>query len=270
MDPRHDPFSIADPEPPPLPARSLPWEARFPWVIQRITLRRSEGSRPGAGSVPDGRDFDLGLRGPSAASEVLPRWDALLALPGVRTVVHARQVHGRTVRFHGGLPPGLLLAPPADGHLSTEAGVLLAVSVADCVPVFLLSESPRAVGLLHAGWRGVAGGVLEAGIGAFADRLGVEAGELHLHLGPSISAEAYEVGPEVHQALGLPVPPGPSPLDLRALLAERARNAGVLPERIEASEACTLGDPLLFSHRGGDRGRQMAMLGIRAPDAGVS
>jgi polyphenol oxidase len=264
--------SEAEPLPPPplppIPFRPLPWEERFPWVVQGITTRGGQAGEDAAGGTEPTAPFDLGLGSPDAASRVLLRWDGIRALPGVETVVHARQLHGATVRHHRDLPPGILLAPPADGHLTADPGVLLAVTVADCTPVFLLSESPRAVGLLHAGWRGTAGGILETGIRAFQERLGVGPGALHLYLGPAISGPRYEVGPEVHRALGLEDPGGPTPLDLGLVLEERARKAGVLPHRIGRSRSCTLEDPALFSHRGGDRGRQLALLGIRLPDAG--
>jgi polyphenol oxidase len=267
---RADAHSLPAPGPPTLPVRGLPWEEAFPWVIQGITTRGSRADGPGTAPGGAAPPFDLGLRGSAPVGEVLARWEALLGLEGVHAVVHARQLHGDTVRVHGELPPGLLLAPPADGHLSTAPGVLLAISVADCVPAYLLSDSPRAVGLLHAGWRGTAGGILEAGIAAFRDRLGVGSDELHLYLGPSISAANYEVGPEVLGALGRSEPAGSGLLDLRGELAERAAGAGVLPARIGISDQCTLDDADLFSHRGGDAGRQMAILGIRGPGGRTS
>jgi polyphenol oxidase len=121
-----------------------------------------------------------------------------------------------------------------------------------------------AVALLHAGWRGVAGGILEEGLGVLKDRFGVEPGQLHAHLGPAISGDRYEVGPEVHRALGLPDPGEPGLLDLRGAAAERLAEGGVPRERIGVSTRCSLEDPLFFSHRGGDDGRQVAFLGIRA------
>jgi polyphenol oxidase len=246
------------PAPPALSHLPLSWNAGVPGLVCGITTRGSDAG------------FDVGLRGREPVGEVMARWDALLALPGMNTVVHALQLHGSVVRMHRDLPPGLFLSPPVDGHLTTQEGVLLTVSVADCVPVFMVSESPRAVALLHAGWRGVAGGILDAGLAAFRHRLGVGPGALHLFLGPSISGRAYEVGPEVHRALGLADPGQAALLDLRAVLAERAGQAGVSPERIEISALCTLADARFHSHRGGDAGRQVAFLGLAAGDVGAT
>ncbi len=85
-----------------------------------------------------------------------------------------------------------------------------------------------------------------------------------MHLGPAICGACYEVGPEVHAALGLEVPPLAAPVDLREALARQARAAGVPPESITISSLCTLcGDGNLFSHRGGRSERQVAILGLR-------
>lgn len=224
------------------------WEEAFPWLVHGTTTR--------------GRDFRLWGEAPAGA--VLEAWEELRRNAGASTVVHARQVHGAGLRFHEAGAPGLHLVPPADGHMTRTPDLLLAVSIADCVPVFLVAEAPRAVAVLHAGWRGVAAGILEAGIQAFRDRLGVEPGELHLHLGPAIGGAEYEVGPEVHLALGQGDPGAPAPLDLREVVAERALRAGVPSARIGCSERCTRTDPLLFSHRGGDAMRQVAYVMIRS------
>jgi polyphenol oxidase len=230
------------------------WMDAFPWLVHGVTTR----------SDPDGgeRPFDLRLRGPAPGGEVLDRWDRLRDASGSATVVHARQLHGSTVRVHGGLQPGLFLAPACDGHATREPGVLLTVSLADCVPVFVVGPGARVVALLHAGWRGIVAGILEEGLQGLEDHFGVRPAELLLHLGPAIGAASYEVGPEVHEALGLPVPPGPAPVDLRTALAERARQVGVPTAAIGISRRDTRRDPLLFSHRGGDQGRHVAYLGI--------
>jgi polyphenol oxidase len=234
----------------PLMARS-DWRQAFPWLVQGVTQRQ----------VRPGESFDLRLRGTAPAESVLPRWERLREALGMTMVVHSRQVHGAAVRVARGGGAGILLAPECDGHLAAEPGLLLAVSVADCVPVFMVDPETRAIGLLHAGWRGVAAGILEAGVEAMWDRFGVPAERLHLHLGPAISAGEYEVGPEVHEALGLAVPDGPETLDLRRHLVERAARLGVPDAQVARSAICVRRDDRFFSHRGGDKGRQAAILG---------
>jgi YfiH family protein len=255
------------------------WSDSFPWLIQGTTTR----------GAPD-RPFDFALFDTATDADVArSHWEALRASVGARTVVHARQVHGAEVRWYGdaarhaggaervggggypggGPPPHL--ADPCDGHATTERSVLLAVTTADCVPVFLVDPRRRAVAIAHAGWRGVAAGVLERALEVLA-RPGSPGAphpaprgqDLHVHFGPAICGSCYEVGPEVFRGLGLPAPGRPSPLDLRAVLAERAIASGVPSTRITISEHCTrCTDSGLFSHRGGDAARQVGYLGLR-------
>lgn len=236
-----------------LPCLSHPeWRERWPWLVQGITT-------PGAG-----RSWDLGLFGPDSTGRVHARWEALREAAGVQGVVLSRQAHGRTVLTHDVASSGLRVAGAADGHLTRRTDLLLAVSVADCVPVYLVDAQRRSVGLLHAGWRGAAAGVLEAAVTALQARFGIAAGALHLHLGPSICGRCYEVGPEVHRALGELVPEGPTPVDLPANLARRAIALGIPEEQVSRSALCTrCGKQDLFSHRRGDAGRQMGFLGVR-------
>ena len=152
----------------------------------------------------------------------------------------------------------------ADGHATADSGVLLAVTVADCVPIYLLDVDARAVALLHGGWRGIAAGILQRGITLLGARWGTDPRRLLVHLGPAICGACYEVGPEVFDALGVEVPSRAAPIDVRGVLAQQARAAGVPPESITVSGVCTLcGDGNLFSHRGGRSERQVAFLGIR-------
>ncbi len=230
------------------------WAEEFPWLVQGLSRRGSEAE-----------PFDLAFFGPEGGGEaVWQRWRRLMESLETPAAVHGRQVHGRRVAFHRELPPGLLLLPGADGHVTAAPGLLLTISVADCVPVFLVAPGVPAVGLLHAGWRGVADGILREGIARCHDQLGVAPDDLRLHLGPGICGRCYEVGPEVHRALGLPDPGEPRPVDLQEVLCERATSLGVAPERCSRSEICTkCGEADLFSHRGGDLGRQVAFLGLR-------
>jgi YfiH family protein len=230
------------------------WRKRFPWLVQGTTTR---GSGPVA--------YDLGLFSDASEDRVVrEHWSRLLEATGMTRAAHAHQVHGAEVRAHGFLPEGLALVESCDGHVTTREGTLLAVTVADCVPVFAIAPEVKAVAVVHAGWRGTAAGVLERGLAALSQRPGAAA-SVHLHLGPSICGDCYEVGPEVFAALSRPVPEGPAPIDLREVLVDRAVVAGVSPSHISVSEHCTLCTRSgLFSHRGGDGERQVGYIGIRA------
>ena len=110
--------------------------------------------------------------------------------------------------------------------------------------------------LVHAGWRGVAGGIVERAVAELGSRHGAAAGGLWLHCGPAICGTCYEVGPEVHRAVdaGAPAPGHPTPIDLRAAIARRAHALGVAEERVTVSAHCTrCGPGGFYSHRGGSR-----------------
>lgn len=228
------------------------WEVDFRWLVQGTTTR---------GAPP--LEFDLGLFSEgSPAERVREHWRRLLAATGMRAAMHARQVHGADVSVHDAPTVGLHVVGECDGHVTSEAGVLLAVTIADCVPVFVVEPTTRTVGVLHAGWRGAAAGVVEHGLEAVRGASRIE--ELHVHLGPAICGRCYEVGPEVFAALGEPVPTIKSLLDLRDVLVRRMLRAGVRAPQLTVSEHCTRCTASgLFSHRGGDRGRQVGYLGIR-------
>lgn len=242
-----------------VPVSGLPWLVHpewmeaFPWLAQGST-GRGEASDP----------FDLALFGEaSPARAVLGRWEGLLRGVGFTRAVHAHQVHGAAVRFHRRDAPGLLVAEPCDGHATADTDVLMAVTTADCVPVSVVDPRRRAAAIVHAGWRGTAVGILERGVAVLAERCASAASDLHVHLGPSICGRCYEVGPEVFEALGLPRPEGPEPVDLRAVLGERAVAAGVESCNVTVSGHCTRCGEGFFSHRGGDAERQVGFLGLR-------
>ena len=233
------------------------WADAFPWLAQGTTGRGS------------GEPFDLGWFGDGTLARAFERWRSVRQAAGCRTAVHARQVHAATVLRHGGGPAGVFIADDADGHVTREQGLLLTVSVADCVPIFLVHPEERTIALLHGGWRGIAAGILETGLRALLALTRGDVSGLRLHLGPAICGSCYEVGPDVLDALGLRRPGTPQPIDLRAILAGRAAAAGMDPASMTVSAHCTrCGDSPFFSHRGGDRARQMAILGMREPRPG--
>ena len=152
---------------------------------------------------------------------------------------------------------GWLRTPAADGHFARERGTAMAVTIADCVPVFIAHPSGAAA-LLHSGWRGTAERIVNRGIERFESQ-GMRAVDLRIHLGPAICGRCYEVSPEVIHALTGQTAERNAPVDLRAIIASHARDRGV--RAMTQSALCTRCDnDRFFSHRAGDAGRQLAIL----------
>lgn len=236
----------------PVPRHEIPdWRRRF-GVVAGITGR---GGSPGAG-------FDLGLWTRQPVGEVMERWRAFrTAESGFSAFVMAHQVHGMEVAWHDDAR-GWSIHERLDGHLSGTAGTMLLVTVADCIPVYLVVPSRRLIGLLHAGWRGTAGGILERGIAQLTGR-GVAVADIVMHCGVGICGDCYEVGSDVMDGCGAErIGAGPWHLDLRARLVDAAERLGV--GEVSLSPWCTAHDRVAFySHRGsgGADGRMVAYLG---------
>jgi len=200
--------------------------------------------------------------------DVMARWDLLRASlhSCAQRFATASQVHGTRIAEHEGAWEGWLRVWEADGHFAPRRGTAMAVTIADCVPVFI-AHPDGATAIVHSGWRGTAARVVERAIAAFS-RQGLVAAELRVHLGPAICGACYEVSAEVATALtGRPASGHPH-VDLRALIAEHARAAGVTSVTI--SRSCTRCDNArFFSHRAGDAGRQLAVIAATAEHARV-
>jgi polyphenol oxidase len=211
----------------------------------------------------DGRGFDLGLWGDATVGEVMSRWRLFrAATPGFSTVVLGNQVHGTDVRLIGP-SGGWIQIEGVDGWVTTTPGVLLTVTVADCIPVYLAIPG-RAVGLLHAGWRGIAAGILERGVAALTGAGTSDSADIVMHCGVGICGRCYEVGSEVVTGCGLPAGgAGPWHLDLCEVLAHQAASLGI--PRVTRSPRCSAHErPTFYSHRGsrGADGRMVAYLGM--------
>jgi YfiH family protein len=203
----------------------------------------------------------FGLPEAGRDEEAEGRWLELhraLAVEAVPGLVSARQVHGTRILSHGDVATweGLLRIDGADGHVLTGGGAA-GITVADCVPVFL-AKAGGPVAVVHAGWRGVADGILAETVRTLG-RAGARPEELVMHCGPSICGRCYEVGPDVYEKLTGFTTKRPRQVDLRALLAEQAKELGI--SRWSASGDCTRCDnDRFFSHRKGDAGRQVAVI----------
>jgi YfiH family protein len=198
-------------------------------------------TRLGGVSEPPFDRLNLGLLTDDAEENVIENRRRLAAALGFAPdqVVFARQVHGTDLIEH---PSGLR---EGDGHVVREPGPAALVFVADCLPVAL--AGPRGVAMVHAGWRGLAGGILAAGAEAV--------GATSAAIGPGIGPCCYEVGEEVMEAfssLGEGIASGRM-LDLPEVARRQLALAGV--ERVEPAGLCTsCEEELFFSHRR-DQGR---------------
>ncbi|HZF79075.1 MAG TPA: peptidoglycan editing factor PgeF [Rubrivivax sp.] len=189
--------------------------------------------------------------------------------------VWLRQVHGQAVlRLHDGQPR----EEPADAAWTTVPGIACTVQVADCLPVLFAVRDGRAVGAAHAGWRGLAGGVLEATIEAICRGTAAAPADLFVWLGPCIGPRRFQVGADVlrafeHHPDG---PPGgcfvarpradgePRWLaDLQQLAHHRLTAAGVV--HITRAAGCTVEEPSAFFsfRRDGVTGRMAAAVWLQ-------
>lgn len=166
-----------------------------------------------------------------------------------------RQVHGTDIAVATEPTDRSLGLADADGQATTRPGIGVIVLTADCLPIAVSGEG--AVAMIHAGWRGLAGGILERGVETLRG-LGAH-GPLSAAIGPGAGVCCYEVGREVHQALGARADGRRARnADLKLIATERLRHAGV--DRIHDVGMCTIcGDrDWFFSHRrdAGRTGRQ--------------
>jgi hypothetical protein len=175
-----------------------------------------------------------------------------LALPS--EPVWLNQVHGADVLQLPAeiMPAGRGTVPPTgDAAVTRATGVVLAIMVADCLPILLASRSGEVIGAAHAGWRGLAAGVIEATVA----QMHVPGAELCAWLGPCIRQAAFEVGDEVQAALAPHGSPafarnarGRWQCDLAALAREHLARLGVMS--VSDCGACTYSDAeRFFSHR---------------------
>ena len=245
---------VADPAVPRMELRD--WADRY-GVVAGVTTRGA------------GRGFSLGLWSEENVGQVMTRWRALRAAfrPAFSGLVLSHQIHGTTVQWHRAGQEGWLILDGVDGHATGSPGVLLTVTVADCIPVYLVAPTQRVVALLHAGWRGTAGGMLQQGVELLRREAFVTAPEIVMHCGVGICGSCYEVGSEVLERLTPGRRPGVSSghVDLREVLARQAAELGIT--EVSVSPWCSAHDrEHFFSHRasGGRDGRMIAYLGVPA------
>jgi polyphenol oxidase len=224
------------------------------------------------GGVSEGpfASLNLGLWTEDDPDRVSANRDRLAGLVGIprERFAQGRQVHGATVNRLREPPPvtererSEADPPPGDGQATDLPGIAPVVLVADCLPIAVAGEG--AVAMLHAGWRGLAAGVIEEGLGALRE-LGSE--PLEAAIGPGIGPCCYRVGPEVaeefaEEPAAVERDGDVFRLDLGAIARRRLREAGI--GAVHDVDLCThCSDPsLFFSHRRerGVTGRQAGVI----------
>ena len=249
------------------------WPAA-PGVHALTTLRHGAG----ASMVPFDR-FNLGnVHGGTGDDPVIvaANRSELVDRAGLPSAPHwLRQVHGTGVlRIDAALPYGnattergrMASEPEADAAVTSVPGVVLAVLTADCLPVVLATRDGGEVAVAHAGWRGLAAGVLENTL----DAMRSSPADVVAWLGPAAGPAAYEGGAEVREAFVAADPgadaafsatrPGHWHMDLYALARRRLSAAGVADADIHGGGECSISDRRFFSHRRDARTGRMATL----------
>lgn len=242
------------------------WPA--PAGVHALFTTRAGGVSPppwGAGPQRDG-GMNLGLGSGDQPARVLANRARLrLALPG--DPAWLKQVHGAQV-VDADAPHAS--TPTADASTALAAGAVCVVMVADCLPVLLADAQGRGVAAAHAGWRGLAAGVLQATVARLRERLAAPSATVVAWIGPAIGPQRFEVGAEVREAMRAQLPqadaafvagrPGKFFADLPSLARQALAQVGVT--QVTGGAWCTASDAeRFFSYRrDAETGRHAALV----------
>ncbi len=271
--------------------------SKIPWLLHGFSTRAGGSSR-----VYGGKALNLGFTKHDSRAAVESNRSAFLRQIGATTgkrpwlLITLRQIHSDLIHCVSQVPESLLAG---DGLLIQAPGILLAVQTADCLPIILVDTRRKAVGVVHAGWRGTVKRIVEKAVGEMRGRFGSVPRDIRAAIGPGIHNCCYRVGPEVREKFESQFAyaaelfretkdsdeirekypllflsaraPGHSEfpkkifLDLVEANRRQLLDAGVARKYIDASPLCTACRPdLLFSHRAenGITGRMLAVVGI--------
>jgi YfiH family protein len=220
-------------------------------------------NRHGGFSQPPFDSLNLGLHVGDDLATVKKNRDALKAvLPN--EPIWLNQIHGTQV-IDADIGDARSDAPSADASVTTTPGRVLAIMTADCLPVLLASRDGKVVGAAHAGWRGLAAGVIEQTVALMRSKQALQTqtdaetqSEILAYLGPAIGPHAFEVGSEVRDIFMAQNPAsatcfeqlqekGKYLADIYELACLRLNALGI--EQIEGGGECTLQNPDYFSYR---------------------
>ncbi|NTZ11032.1 peptidoglycan editing factor PgeF [Burkholderia metallica] len=255
-----------------------------PRVRALITTRDGGVSEGPYGRWQDGAalpgGMNLGLHTGDDPDHVAVNRARVLALAGQSNAAWLEQVHGAQIVQADAViaaAPAATAPVQADASVTDQAGAVCVVMVADCLPVLLCDAQGRAVGAAHAGWRGLAAGIVEQTAARVEALAGGATDTLHAYLGPAIGPQAFEVGAEVrdafldtapqsehdetrHAFVAIDGAPGKFLADLYALARLRLARAGVA--HVSGGTACTVAERARFYSYRRDRvtGRMAAAI----------
>jgi len=235
----------------------------FPdWPVP-ANVKAVSTTRLGGGSQQPYQGLNLGLHVGDDAKHVQRNRTLLQQeLELVESPAWLNQIHSNRVLD---LTAPLLTVPDADGSYTQQSGIACTVMTADCLPVLLCDKAGTQVAAVHAGWRGLADGIIEAALEKFT----VPADQILAWLGPAIGPDAFEVGSEVREQFMAVIPQAEQAFkpcgekwlaDLYLLARQRMQQFGVTD--IYGGEYCTFGDPKQFYsyRRDGVTGRQASLI----------
>jgi hypothetical protein len=225
--------------------------APFAWAGEHVWIDLGHGARAlftgrrGGVSQPPFDTLNLGRFTDDDPGDVARNHELVARATGVpcERTAQGRQVHGAAVRRVTALPAPV---EDGDGQATALPDAAAMVLTADCLPVALATAG--ALAMVHAGWRGLAGGILEEGVRAVRELAGDD-GPVVAAIGPGAGGCCYEVGDEVRSALGVPRVGAPAPIDLKVLARGRLVAAGAAV--VHDCGLCTMcaDRTLFFSHR---------------------
>lgn len=251
----------------------------IPWLCHGFSTR--------FGGVSKGKHASMNLsfhRGDERES-VMENYRRICGALGFtpQQLVFSDQTHTKNIRKVTAADKGKGIVKPIDYHdidalITNEAGVVLTTFYADCVPIYLVDQEQKAIGLVHSGWRGTVQKISAKTIEAMHSAYQTQPENIVAVIGPSICRDCYEVSEDVIEEIKSAFSSqecdafyqkndrGRYQLDLWKMNEQILLNAGILKEHIQVTDLCTCCNPdLFFSHRAsqGKRGNLAAFLAIR-------
>ncbi|MEM8582847.1 MAG: peptidoglycan editing factor PgeF [Bacteroidota bacterium] len=240
------------------------------WVEQFPGLTVAQTTRAGGVSKPPYSSLNFSVAVGDRPAEVQNNHQILADTLGfeVDNMAGGHQVHGASIAHvdQGGRYDGF------DAFVTSESGLLLGVTVADCVPVLIVDHRLRAVAAVHAGWRGTVARIASKTLQYMCDQFGTEAADCWAFVGAAIGYEDYEVGPEVAEHFDTQhkrkkANAGKHLVDLKGANRSQLAEAGIPQAQIEVCPISTYThSDLIFSHRaaaGQANGRGLAVIGYQ-------